>query len=215
MWKHILNTFCEISNKGEVRTSHVTYNKYKSKIINGYYYYNTHTYKSGYKYVSIWIDAKFKNVTIHRLVAKAFISNPLNKPVVNHKDGNKLNNNINNLEWVTYKENTAHAIKTKLLVIPKTRSDETKKLMSRNMMGNTRGLGTIMPDTMKKRQSEEMLTNKLHQYRATRSSLVNYLAKYRISTENRQIKRIPHTIERIEEITQQIDKMMGVITYGN
>ncbi len=52
---------------------------------------------------------------IHRLVAEVFISNEINKPIVNHKDGNKLNNNLCNLEWVSYKENTNHAINTGLI----------------------------------------------------------------------------------------------------
>ena len=43
---------------------------------------------------------------INRLVAQAFIDNPQNKPVVHHKDHNKLNNDVSNLEWATYKENT-------------------------------------------------------------------------------------------------------------
>lgn len=51
---------------------------------------------------------------IHILVAKHFIPNPMNKPEVNHKDGNKQNNYFENLEWVTRKENNRHAIKNGL-----------------------------------------------------------------------------------------------------
>ncbi len=50
-------------------------------------------------------------VHTHRKLAIAFIPNPENKPCINHKDGNKLNNNLYNLEWVTYTENALHAYK--------------------------------------------------------------------------------------------------------
>lgn len=71
---------------------------------------------SGYIFVRLSNGSRNrqKNHTIHTLVAKAFIPNPLNKKCVNHIDGNKANNRVDNLEWVTHKENTEHAIRTGL-----------------------------------------------------------------------------------------------------
>lgn len=68
----------------------------------------------GYKYYRLSKNNKKKMFYEHRLVAEAFLDNPNNLPVVNHKDGNKLNNNANNLEWVTYSENTQAWHKTKI-----------------------------------------------------------------------------------------------------
>lgn len=65
---------------------------------------------SNYKKVVLRNNNTIKNCYVHRLIAEAFIPNPENKPVVNHKDGNKWNNNISNLEWVTYQENDIHAV---------------------------------------------------------------------------------------------------------
>ena len=70
--------------------------------------------KSGYLIVSFCVDGVKSNQTVHRLVARAFLHNELNKPQVNHKDGNKHNNHLNNLEWVTAKENIHHAWRTGL-----------------------------------------------------------------------------------------------------
>lgn len=59
-----------------------------------------------------------KKYSVHRLVATHFIPNVENKPQVNHKDGNKLNNDVNNLEWATSSENQIHAIQTGLIKEP-------------------------------------------------------------------------------------------------
>lgn len=61
-------------------------------------------------YLQVWLSKsnKVKKFSAHRLVALAFIPNSENKPEVNHKDGNKINNHITNLEWVTKAENEAH-----------------------------------------------------------------------------------------------------------
>lgn len=63
----------------------------------------------GYLGFSFKIDGKRKVWYLHRLIATAFIPNPNNKKFVNHKDGNKHNNSIENLEWVTQRENAIHA----------------------------------------------------------------------------------------------------------
>tara|TARA_R110000744_G_C19371770_1_gene563192 strand:- start:52054 stop:52485 length:432 start_codon:yes stop_codon:yes gene_type:complete len=69
---------------------------------------------TGYKTIRLAKNGQVKTYRVHRLVAQAFIPNPYDKPFVNHVDGNKKNNKMTNLEWVTEKENTAHAIATGL-----------------------------------------------------------------------------------------------------
>lgn len=70
--------------------------------------------KYGYERVMLYKNQKKYYKQVHRLVAENFIPNPNNLPQVNHKDGNKLNNNVNNLEWVSCSENINHAYDTGL-----------------------------------------------------------------------------------------------------
>ena len=66
--------------------------------------------RGGYCQVNLTKDGIGHTKEVHRLVASAFIPNPNNLPQVNHIDCDKTNNSINNLEWVTFDENTAHAM---------------------------------------------------------------------------------------------------------
>lgn len=82
----------------------------------------------GYKVVRLSIHNKSHDEFVHRLVAKTFVPNADNKPQVNHKDGNKLNNAASNLEWVTQSENATHAYKNGLIHmnLAKKRADAQK-----------------------------------------------------------------------------------------
>jgi len=64
---------------------------------------------AGYLRVELWSNGIGKKYSLHRLLAQSFIENPEKKPQVNHIDGDKLNNSISNLEWVTQSENQIHA----------------------------------------------------------------------------------------------------------
>ncbi len=70
--------------------------------------------RSGYYRVSLCKGGVVERVFIHKLVAEHYVENPNNLPIVNHLDGDKLNNSCDNLEWTTHKENLSHAIETGL-----------------------------------------------------------------------------------------------------
>ena len=94
----------QISNKGKMRSKSLKVRKLSCDN-NGYV--NVSLYDNGFKYAT----------KMHRLVAIHFIENVDNKPCINHKNGIKTDNRVENLEWCTYSENTNHAILTGLLKI--------------------------------------------------------------------------------------------------
>lgn len=71
--------------------------------------------RGDYNSIGLYNKDGYKRFNIHRLVAQVFIPNPDNLPCVNHIDGNKLNNCVDNLEWCTHSENSKHAYNNNLL----------------------------------------------------------------------------------------------------
>lgn len=112
IWKDIegFEGFYQVSTFGRVRgvDRYIGYRNGKKRFWKGEIKKPTVTAK-GYLKISMFNGDKKKTDEIQRLVARAFIPNPLNKAYVNHKDGNKKNNRVENLEWTTPSENTIHA----------------------------------------------------------------------------------------------------------
>ena len=119
-WKKIPNYNGFVSNLGRVKKANGKLRKL-----------NNH--KLGYKLIALQENGKTKTHLVHRLVAEMFIDNPNNKTEVNHKDGNKSNNNVNNLEWATRSENIKHALRTGLIVRKKRDEVSFSKLTTKQI----------------------------------------------------------------------------------
>lgn len=112
IWKNIggYSGNYQISNIGNVR----------SKKRNNYFkILKLESCRLGYKRIMLYKNKIPGRFLVHRLVAAAFIPNYSDLPQINHIDGDKANNNIDNLEWVTSQQNVQHAINTKLRVTSK------------------------------------------------------------------------------------------------
>lgn len=93
----------------------------------------SHISPFGYNIIRLCNNGVTKNFRMARLVAQAFIPNPENKPEVNHIDGNKLNDCVENLEWNTRSENMRHADRTGLRVMPRGEDHPNTKLTTKKV----------------------------------------------------------------------------------
>lgn len=107
-------------------------------------------------YLRVFLHKSKNNYTryVHRLVAQAFIPNPENKKTVNHKDGNKQNNRVDNLEWSTYKEQVNHAISIGLI-----KTGENSPMYGRKLSQETREKMKI-----KRNQNKHLFNKPINQY---------------------------------------------------
>ena len=122
----------------------------KEKILEGY------PDKDGYLYVQLWKDGKVKNCRINRLVAQAFLENPQNLPEVNHKDEDKTNNRVENLEWCTTQYNIKYGtgIKRRAEKLKGRKlSEEHKKKIAEKLKGRKQSEEHI------KKRAEKMTNN--------------------------------------------------------
>lgn len=119
LWKDTKYIGYQVSNLGRVKGK----SRYQTNSDGKTYHYKERIMKQtkckgrnndGYNVVDLRQHGKQNIVLVHRLVAESFIDNPDELPTVNHKDGDKQNNNVNNLEWASYSYNNIHALKNNL-----------------------------------------------------------------------------------------------------
>lgn len=118
IWKDIrgYEGYYQVSNTGKIKSLDrlVKWKNNKNRIARGKILSPRKQINYNYIHIAFVLqkDGIPKETNLARTVAKAFIPNPENKPCVNHIDNNPQNNHVSNLEWVTYKENTQHMIKS-------------------------------------------------------------------------------------------------------
>lgn len=129
IWKDVVGYegLYQVSNLGNVRSLNFNHKGICKAL-------KPHINESGYARVVLWKNKKPKTLRVHRLVAQAFISNPENKKTVNHENGIKCDNRVENLSWATISENTKHMYD----VLGYKQTKETREKMKLNNKCNSK-----------------------------------------------------------------------------
>lgn len=118
MWKNVVGfeEFFEVSNLGVIRSKERMVNNKGKMVLKPSKVLSPFNNGKGYQQITLWADGKSYKRYVHRMVAEAFIDNPNSLSDVNHEDGNKGNNKVDNLTWCTRKDNINHAIDSGLIM---------------------------------------------------------------------------------------------------
>ena len=141
IWKDIegYEGLYQVSNLGRIKSlDRYMNNKYGTKTLKkGKILINSIIKRTGYLRVSLAKNGTFISKQVHRLVANAFLPNPNNYPIINHKDENKQNNNVNNLEWCTVEYNNNYGTHNfKISKSHKINQKNSKSVLQYDLNGN-------------------------------------------------------------------------------
>jgi hypothetical protein len=155
IWKDVVGYegYYQVSNLGHVKSIAVGHQRKGIRVM------RPGSSGSGYYHIRLYNKVSVKDVLVHRIVATTWIDNPNNFKFVNHKDGNKLNNIVSNLEWCSRAENSRHAIRMGLQpAIPPDKLVTKEKLEvafqmrreghSQQSIGNALGVGQSVVSRM-------------------------------------------------------------------
>lgn len=151
----------EVSNLGRIRNPKTGTIRKQNLLHTGYYFVS----------FSMGSRENKKTIRVHKAIAEVFIPNPENKPFINHIDGNKTNNSLDNLEWTTESENVKHAIENGLITF--------KSGYNHPLSGLTKDQIEYAINNYIPRHKEFGIRAMARKFNISRSSLIDHIKHYK------------------------------------